>query len=258
MDDLSIVARELRIARESIHLSREQLAERLGYSSSYIEKIETGKLAATEQYVTTAAAALAEGIDTAGLFGRLREDGLKRPVMSQWLRDWLHIEQQATELRWFEPLLIPGLLQTDPYARELLVDDDRVAARMERQSVLDGDDPPEVSVVIDESVLHRCVGNAKVMYEQLVRLTELHAWVQVLPSEADTYAGSDGAFVLATVGERQYVYVDTPARGFTLEDREVVSGMQRSWDVIRGEALPQRQSRAMILKVAESWKANSG
>lgn len=129
---------------------------------------------------------------------------------------------------------------------------------MERQSLLDRDDPPEVSVVIDESVLHRCVGNAKVMYGQLVRLTELHAWVQVLPSEADTYAGFDGAFVLATVGERQYVYVDTPARGFTLEDREVVSGMQRSWDVIRGEALPQRQSRGMILKVAESWKANSG
>lgn len=103
VDDLSIVARELRIARESLHLSREQLAERLGYSSSYIEKIETGKLAITEQYVTAATAALAEGIDTAGLFGRLREDGLKRPVMSQWLRDWLHIEQQATELRWFEP-----------------------------------------------------------------------------------------------------------------------------------------------------------
>jgi transcriptional regulator with XRE-family HTH domain len=255
VDDLSAVARELRIARENLGLSREQLAATMGYSPSYIEKVETGKLAATEAYVR-AAAALSNGIDTEGLFGRLRNDGLRRKAIGDWLRDWLHIEQQASVIRWFEPDLAPGLLQVEGYAQALLRTEAEVAMRLERQEILGRDEPPEFVAIVNEHALHRRVGSPAVMHEQLVRLAaDTRAVVQVLPTDTDTYAGCDGSFVLATVGDRVYVYVDTPAQGFTLEGREVVSRVQRQWEAIRGEALTSRQSRELILKEAERWKA---
>ena len=86
----------------------------------------------------------------------------------------MEIEERATEIRWWEPLLVPGLLQTPEYARAVLASwrrdngDDieaKVTARIERQAILDRDNPPELRALLDESVLYRCVGSAAVMAE---------------------------------------------------------------------------------------------
>jgi hypothetical protein len=81
--------------------------------------------------------------------------------------------------------------------------------------------------------------------------------VQVVPYGADTYLGIDGSFWLAAVDGREYVYVHTPARGFVLDGAEIVSDVRRRWDVLRGEALPARQSRELIMRVAETWRCQS-
>lgn len=91
------------------------------------------------------------------------------------------------------------------------------------------------------------------MQQQLQHLAEAPACVQVVPFGADTYLGLDGGFVVATVDGKEVSYVDTPARGFLLDDPEVSSGLVRRWDQLRGEALPQRQSRQRIVEVAEQW-----
>lgn len=234
----------------------------MAVSASLIEKVETGKMAPSETYIRAATTVLVDGIDATGLFGRLRQDGLRRPVISNWLRDWLSIEEQASAIRWFEPSLVPGLLQVESYAKALLVDDDQVGARLARQRIFDRTYPPEVVAILDEAVLHYPVGSCDTMAEQLANLaTVVRATVHILPSETNAHhLGRDGSFVLATVGDKQYVYAATPARGFTLDDREVVSQVQLRWEALLAEALPQRLSSELITKAVESWrsKGNSG
>jgi transcriptional regulator with XRE-family HTH domain len=255
--EISPVARELRQARERLKLSRQQVADQCGFTPSYVEKVEYGIEPVRESYLGRVLSVLEPGVDVAALFRRMRDDGLQRPVVSEWLRSWLEIESQADAVRWFEPLLVPGLLQVKGYAEALLDTEEQVAARLARQQVLMRDDPPEAVFIIDESVLHGHVAAPSVMAEQLHHLLEVPAVVQVLPGDTDIYASLNGAFVLAVVGDQEYVYVGTPARGFTLDDREIVSQVRHDWDVLGREAFTPRQSRDLILKAAEVWKTQS-
>jgi transcriptional regulator with XRE-family HTH domain len=254
----SHLARLLRRARENLKLSRQALADEIGYTASYVEKVERGEEPVRTEYLKRVGATLAPGVDVPGLLAWLHDEGLRRPIVSDWLRPYLEIEKQADVIRWFEPLLFPGLLQVEGYARALLDTEEQVAARMARQEILAGADRPEVVAIVDESVLHGHVAGPDVMAEQLAHLAETPAVVQVLPADTDIYPGLNGSFVLATVGRREYVYVETPARGFTLEDPEIVSQVRHDWEVLRGEALTSRQSRDLILKAAERWKSQSG
>ena len=99
-----------------------------------------------------------------------------------WFQEWADIEAQATVLRWYEPLVVPGLLQTEDDARAILsarpdgnLDDldEQVAARLARQNILDRTGAPQLWCILDEYVLHRPIGGAKVMRSQLYRLAEV-------------------------------------------------------------------------------------
>jgi transcriptional regulator with XRE-family HTH domain len=242
----------LRLAREAAGLTREQAAEKMGLSASLIDKVERGVVPVSDTYVAAAAKAFppAEGI-----YSRLRDDERRENAVPDWFRPWVEHEQEATEIRWYEPLLVPGLLQTEAYARALLVDDDRVAARIDRQRALDR---AAVTVIVDEGVLSRRIGDAAIMADQLSLLaTTTRAVVQVLPATAETYLGALGSFALALVDGVEVAYADTPLEGIVREEPGVVSDVKRRWDAIRGEALPRGQSRDLILKAAERWKNGS-
>lgn len=259
MGDPGLFGRELRRARERLVLTQEQAGKLLNVSLSLYEKVERGSVPPSPSLARAADGKFSAGVDADGYFSRMRDHELERPAVGEWLRDWLSIEQQADTIRWYEPDLVPGLLQIRSYATALITREAAVVARLERQQILDREMRPEVVVIIGEHVLHRRVGDPAVMYEQLVALAEdRRVVVQVLPLDAETYAGCDGSFVLGTIGDRTYVYVDTPARGFTLEDREVVSRVQAKWEAIRGEALTARQSRELIVSQAGRWKTSSG
>ena len=99
-----------------------------------------------------------------------------------WFQEWADIEAQATVLRWYEPLVVPGLLQTEDYARAILsarpdgnLDDldEQVAARLARQAILDRTGAPQLWCILDEGVLHRAIGGSKAMRSQLYRLAEV-------------------------------------------------------------------------------------
>jgi transcriptional regulator with XRE-family HTH domain len=109
---LDFFGAELRRARTSARLSQEQLGQRLGYSGAQVGKVETGERSPSQDFAEGCDRAL----DTGGLFLRIyqlarRWDG----PHPQWFRDWLRVEQEATALRWWEPMLVPGLLQTADY-----------------------------------------------------------------------------------------------------------------------------------------------
>lgn len=241
---------ELRRAREAAGLSREEFGKLVNYAPSTIGAFETG-----ERFPSRSLASGAdECLKTDGVFCRMFDKLLTGYVHPDWFRPWPDIEQHATAIRSFEPNVVPGLLQTEAYARALTGDDDATAARLARQHLLTKAKPPKVIDIIDESVLHRQVGTREAMYEQMVRLADAAVCVQIMPYGADTYLWVDGSFELATVDGREYVYVHTPARGFVLDRTEIISAVRRRWDVLRGEALPTRQSRDLILKAAEAWK----
>lgn len=240
---------ELRRAREAAGLSREEFGKLVNYASSTIGAYETG-----ERFPSRSLAAAAdEHLKTDGLFGRMLEKLLTGYVHPDWFRPWSDIEQHATAIRTYQPYVIPGLLQTEAYAREILGDEERVAARMARKQIFTKPKPPKVVAVIDEALLRRPVGGPETMREQLLHLAEGPACVQVVPLDGGTYFHLDGPFALATADGRDYLHLDTPVRGFVLDGAEIVSQMWFRWDAVRGEALPPWQSRELILEVAQTW-----
>jgi hypothetical protein len=163
-------------------------------------------------------------------------------------------------LRWWEPLLIPGLLQTEDYARAVLSTwrrdtadevEAKVAIRLARQSVLASAD---FRVLLDEPVLHRPIGPPEVMAMQREHLLTMGArpniTIQVIPGAAGAYAGLSGAFAVAEVpGESAVAYLETGIHGITVRDPTLVSDAARMFDDLRDEALSRSASLELIAEV---------
>jgi Domain of unknown function (DUF5753) len=186
----------------------------------------------------------------------------------QWMREWEAVERQAKVLRSFEPLVVPGLLQTESYARALfrssgLPNDEeverRVAARLARQAILAGENPPQLIAVMDEYVLRRPIGGPAVMREQLLHLAKTVAEhprirLHVVPASVGAYLGVAGAFVLATLPTGEDVaYLDDQLKGQVIDNTEDVLAIRAAWEAIHGEALPPQRSIELIVEVAETW-----
>ncbi|MGH3222214.1 MAG: DUF5753 domain-containing protein [Streptosporangiaceae bacterium] len=159
-------------------------------------------------------------------------------------------------------LVIPGLLQTQAYARAILSSrldstseeiDEAVAARMERQRILEQDQPPELSAIVDEAALRRPVGGPEVMRGQLAHLTARRPTVaiQVIPFTAGAHEGlRGGAFVIADYEEAASIaYQDAASSGQIIEDPGVVGALAHTWDTLRLEALPRAASLALIQEI---------
>lgn len=247
-----LFASEMRLARERAGLTREQLAERVAFSVSLIEKVETGKKPPSEEFADT----LDEALQTGGLLSRIRRHALTHDATPEWLRDWFDVEQQATRIMWFELSLVPGLLQTEEYAGTLLRGNEaKLAARMERQSILEKD--ITYVALIDQRALRYPVGGPDVMAKQVEYLIDLtdRFVIQIVPADCDTYLHLDGSFGIATVDGREYAYADSPVRGLLLNDPGVLSRTKERWDLIRAEALSRRQTIAFMREVAEEWNS---
>jgi transcriptional regulator with XRE-family HTH domain len=260
---LQFFGAELRRTRAAAGLSQDQLGQRLGYSGALVGKVEMGERAPSQDF--------AEGCDqtfpdTGGLFGRIyqlarRWDG----GYPSWFAEWVDSERRATSLCSWEPLIMPGLLQTADYARAILAADpetsddqleDLVAARLERQAIFDRPEPPILWALIDEAVLHRLIGSRKVMYDQLLHLADTscrsNITVQVVPAEIGAHAGLLGGFAIASFGNAAgTVYMESPDQGQTTEAPSVVRRLSRTFDTLRADALPRGASRDLIGKVAE-------
>jgi Domain of unknown function (DUF5753) len=162
-----------------------------------------------------------------------------------------------------------GLLQTPEYARALFrawratEDDDEierlVSARIDRQRIFGRPKPPSFWAVIDEAVLRRRVGSAKVMHDQLSHLTEMAdrpmIKLHVIPAEVGAHVGLLGAFSIAGFANdtQGTVYFDTADEGQTTTDPATVAKIILMFDTMRSEALPHGASRDLIMKVAEEY-----
>ncbi|MEE6258525.1 helix-turn-helix domain-containing protein [Plantactinospora sonchi] len=260
---IAFIVDEIRRARLMAELTQEVFGRGVGFCASQVSAVENGTRALTLDYVRGADATLKTG----GLFERMVVR-LKLDGEPSWLRQWIEIEEKAAALRWFENTVVPGLLQTEAYARAIFAGmgvlsrsevDERVAARMDRQAVLSREKPPQISIVLDEGLLRRPVGGPKVMRDQLHHLVAVvselpQIRIQVVPTEAGAYAGLTGLFEIATLSDGETVaFLDNYLQGMVVHEPSEVLWIGSVWESIRGEALPHHQSIKLISEVAERW-----
>jgi transcriptional regulator with XRE-family HTH domain len=133
--------------------------------------------------------------------------------------------------------------------------DEQVAARIDRQTILERADGPQLWCVLDETVLYRPIGGAKVMRGQLDHLARLadepKTTIQIIPAPVGAHAGLLGAFILADLDDHTWLYLETSAEGQISENKSLISGVAYRFDRLRSEALPRTASRDLIMKVAE-------
>ena len=185
---LAFFGAELRRCRLAADQSQEQLGQQVSYSAALVGLIENAKRVPSLSFAERCDDALA----TDGTLARLWPL-VSRETLPGWFRPWIEIEREATSLRSFEPLIIPGLLQTPEYARTLLAAqpagtedglEQLVATRMDRQLILSRENPPQLWCLLDEGALHRRVGGAKIMHDQLVHLVPRPVTFACFPSGA--------------------------------------------------------------------------
>jgi transcriptional regulator with XRE-family HTH domain len=267
MSPLHFFGAEVRRAREAAAMTLADLGAMVPCDASTVSRIESGQLSPAERFAGACDEAFPQ---MGGWFGRfyrasLRWDG----PYPRWFEDWVDAEGRATVLRGWEPLLVPGLLQTPEYAGALFrawrTDDDEdkveqlVTARIDRQRIFDRAKPPAFWAVLDEGVLRRRIGSSKVMVDQLVHLAEMgeraSIKIHVIPAEAGAHMGLLGALAIAGfAGDAPgIVYFESPDEGQTTRDPGTVAKVTLTFETLRSEALPRGASRDLILKVAGEY-----
>jgi hypothetical protein len=185
-----------------------------------------------------------------------------------WFEDYLEAERAAQSLLIWSPIVIPGLLQTADYARVLLLTQQTdtsdeaigalVNARLDRQVIFDRADPADVTVVLDEAVLHRLIGSPVIMHDALVHVAEMalrpSIVVQVVPASKGANAGIGGAFDVASADGMPDTLRMDGVEDQTTENRSLVHKHRVAFNRVRGDALSRDASRELILKAAEQWK----
>jgi transcriptional regulator with XRE-family HTH domain len=261
------LAREIQRAREAKGMSRDALAKAVFVSESLVRSWERGKRLPKPDHLKNVERVLGFGNgEEPGILCRLREELVKAAVPVEWFGRWQEIEEQATSLWTFQPLLIPGLLQTEEYATVVLraanhiADlDESVTARMERQRVLTGEDPPMLIALITEVALRHNVGGPKVMHDQLMHLADMaerdNIIVHIIPDDSPVCAGFLSGFVIANFdGGDDVAYVDNQLNGEVIEDAEDVVRLRRMFDTFRADTLRRQESIDFIRRVAaELW-----
>jgi Domain of unknown function (DUF5753) len=258
--------KEIRV--EAGYKSQDEFAPALSKDRSVVGKAESGEYPPAE-------AVLSDWLSICGIGGRLQTVllGVARfarmrdggPV-KVWFLGWVDAEGTAHTLRVWQPIIFPGLIQTEAYARELYAvagfSEDQISeyvqARLSRHAILDRPDPPSVVIVLDEVVLHRLIGSPEVMRGQLAHVIELskrpNMHIHILPSRTGANAGLGGPIHLATgTGTPEVLLV-----GALIEDQVTLEPQQvrkasATFDAVRGDALNRADSRNMLMEALERW-----
>ncbi|MFD3324824.1 Scr1 family TA system antitoxin-like transcriptional regulator [Streptomyces sp. NPDC058701] len=248
---------ELRRLREEAGLKQGQLGEIVFCTASLVGQVETARKVPTRDFSERVDAALGTG----GVFSRLAGLVL-RSQLPTWFQAYAEMEAKAAYISTFQAQLVYGLLQTPEYARAVLGVrneerlDARVAARMERQRILDRENPPLMWVVLSEAVLHQEVGGRAVMRNQLAHLLALRRreWVkvQILPFEAGSHAGLMGSFtVLRFDDDPDLVYTEDFVQGHMTANPVALREGSLRYDHLQAAALSLEDSAALIARVLE-------
>jgi hypothetical protein len=261
--------RRLRVAAE---ISRGEAGHAIRASESKISRLELGRVSFKERDVT----------DLLTMYGVIdpeqREAFLEMvrqsnqpgwwhrysDLVADWFQDYLGLEESASRIQTWEQQFVPGLMQTEDYARAIATRgwatlageraDRQVAVRLRRQALLARPDAPTLWAVIDESVLHRPVGGRQLMLAQIEHLLELTKRptivLQVVPYQFSGYA-AEGSFTMLRFAERELpdvVYLEHLCGALYLDKRSDTELYSRAFDRLTVDAYTPDHTRQLLVK----------
>ena len=256
-------AGELTAWRQEARLTKAELARLLGYTPQYVGQVEDCKNRPSHRF--------AEDCDTYfktnGTFVRLWEklsDTRSAALLPPGFPEYLEREREADCLKIFSALLVHGLFQTPEVVHAITsgATDTETAAeladhRLERQErILNRENPPQIFLVLDEGALRRVIGNAEIHKAQLRHLLDLAErpgiMIQVVPVDRGYYPGLIGSLTLLGFEDgAQAAYTESSSNGILTDNPERIAMHVIRWDLIRGYALPTKESLSMITRMME-------
>lgn len=268
-----VLGAQLRRLREAAGISRADAGYAIRGSESKMSRVELGRVGFKERDVADLLTMY--GINDPGerqaFLDMVKQSNLPgwwhryTDVIPNWFNDYVGLEESASRIKAYEHQFVPGLLQTEDYARAVVnhghpeFSDEhaerRVALRMRRQKILAGPSAPRLWVVVDESVLHRPIGGREVMKVQLEALLEAtnmpHISLQILPYENSGHA-AEAAFTMLRFAENELptvVYVEHLTGALYLDRLDEVEIYGRVLDRLAVDAATPGDSRQMLLKI---------
>jgi transcriptional regulator with XRE-family HTH domain len=270
------LAQELRVLRGQRSISLDEVAKEMECDASWLSRVERAERGIRPKDVKHL-------LDFYEVTETDRRQELLELSRRAGARDWWHrfrknlkprfevylgLEADASMIRTYETQMVPGILQTPSYTAAIIdemdvegaVDvDEIIGIRYARQEILRREDQPvHLVAVLDEAVLHRQVGDAKIMREQLRRLVELgklpNVVIQVLPFHAGAHAAMNGAFYMLEFPESPelgLVYLEQATSGVVLQSEPEVRRYSLMFGNIAGKALSPKSSAAMIAAMAK-------
>ncbi|WP_275426494.1 helix-turn-helix transcriptional regulator [Streptomyces sp. CS131] len=272
------VGAELKRLREKAGVKMEEAAERIGGDKPKISRQENGRQGVSKLEIEALLALYGvsdERLRTA--LTTLAREGRRKGWWAQYsdilpagFQERLSIESDAARILTFQPMLVPGLLQTVEYATEVIrsVDkdvtegerDSYIEVRKARQEIFTRDNPPQYVCLLDEAVLRREVGGPAVMVAQLDKILEMNnppkLTIQVVPFSQGWHAGADGAFNIYSYPDPMdldVVNLDYLDGALYLEEDQPVGRYQLAFDELRATALASRQSMELISAVKREF-----
>ncbi|MFD5303437.1 helix-turn-helix domain-containing protein [Streptomyces rochei] len=252
--------RLLKLLRERAGLTQAQLAEAIGYSIEQVASVEQGRRPAKADFTRR----VEEALGVSGELAVLQPE-VDRAKLPLFFQDFAGIEAEAVSRCSYDPLLIPGLLQCEPYTRALFtahcppLSDESIEqlteARLTRQQALTRTPLVDLSFIIGEAALRNPVGGQDILREQwehLLKVVQLrNVEAQVMPSHIGFHPGLNGPFVyLETSGHERYGYVESQEVGRVISDRAQVSTLCLRYGKLRSLALNVDESAQFIKALA--------
>jgi transcriptional regulator with XRE-family HTH domain len=258
-DNLKTFGAVLKVLREEAGLTQEQLAEQLGYSADTIAGVEQGRRFPSQQLVTLSEEALGEF--AARLLKATRRSLTRKAGLASRFRHWASIEEEAVTLYAYECRTVPGLLQPEPYARALFATglppmteeqiERQVAARLERQAVLDERPNTFFGFIMEQALLERQVGGVKVtraLLDHLLTTGERrNVEIQVMPRRMEDHAGGDGSLYLAETFDHKWLgYSEGQRSSNLISDLADVGMLQQRYRKLSSQALGREASVELL------------
>jgi transcriptional regulator with XRE-family HTH domain len=242
--------------RKRAGLNQQQLGDAIGYSLEQVASVEQGRRPAKVAFTVAA-----DRVLEAGGVLEVLQDEVDRAKLPRFFRNFAVIEAEAVSRFEYEPLLIPGLLQTEAYARAVFaghcpplseeIVDQHTEGRLSRQKLLGRVPLAELSFIISEEALRNPVGDREVMRGQWQRLLDVgrlrNVEVQVMPARPGFHVGLNGPFVMLETQDHQHLgYIESQEASYLVSDPAAVSALGMRYGKLRTQALNSVESARLI------------
>lgn len=254
---MKLVGKLVALFRVAAGLTQAQLATEAGVQVETIASIEQGR----RSLLPDLAERLDELLPTKGALATAVENLPEVDLIPAWAEQYMDLEREALALSWFENQVLPGLLQTEAYARAVFCSkvpvlspteiEKQVATRIARQDILQRDSPPTLSFIISEAVIRDRLGSDRVYFSTLQHLrvcTDLAGvTLQVMPLGRTSHAALDGPFILLETPDFQHLgYTETQRGSQLVADANEVSILTQKYAMLRTQALNAEESRSLL------------